>query len=389
MRKQDIRRWLPLAIAFTIGLFLGWFLFGWYVWPVEWTNALPQDLETTARSEYLTMVAQSYRAAGSLEEAQRRLSSWDPSELAQQLSQLAQENERAGKITEAEQLRKLYHDLGLDQIEVMTPSPSSPAVIATWRELLPSCLLGAAAVLILAGAALLLVNLRRKQRAAVEAVTETLPMEPLPTQVVQAEPEAEREPEAAPISPTITPTAPPVPQQHPLAEPQQPQAPAKPVEEPIQAAPAQPPEPQAAPAGKLLAEFQMSYQLGMTDYDESFVIEEKEKVYRGECGMGILSATGSDPQQVSALEVWLFDKQDIRSTTAALMSAATYQDNELRNRLVERGIAVLASPGTQFTLESETLIARGTVTNVKYIGGMPEGSAFSQLSLQLAVYTKS
>ena len=45
------RERLPAAliVAFVVGLVTGWWLLGWVLFPVEWTNAGPADLEPTDR----------------------------------------------------------------------------------------------------------------------------------------------------------------------------------------------------------------------------------------------------------------------------------------------------------------------------------------------------
>ncbi len=69
-------------ITFVAGLLLGWLIIGWWLWPVEWKNALPQDLAPRLQNQYLTMVAESYAANGNLQLAQDRLAGWPTAELA-------------------------------------------------------------------------------------------------------------------------------------------------------------------------------------------------------------------------------------------------------------------------------------------------------------------
>ncbi len=69
-------------ITFVVGLLLGWLIIGWWLWPVEWKNALPQDLAPRLQNQYLTMVAESYGANGNLQLAQDRLAGWPADELA-------------------------------------------------------------------------------------------------------------------------------------------------------------------------------------------------------------------------------------------------------------------------------------------------------------------
>jgi hypothetical protein len=70
-----------------------------------------------------------------------------------------------------------------------------------------------------------------------------------------------------------------------------------------------------------LGHFFTTYQLGEDTYDESFSIETPMGEFLGECGMGISETIGvGDPDKVTAFEVWLFDKSDIRTVTKVLMS---------------------------------------------------------------------
>ena len=51
---------LSVLIAFIVGLFIGQTLFGWYLFPVEWTGAGPQDLDQAERDVYLQTIADAY-----------------------------------------------------------------------------------------------------------------------------------------------------------------------------------------------------------------------------------------------------------------------------------------------------------------------------------------
>ncbi len=51
---------LSVLIAFIVGLIIGQTLFGWYLFPVEWTGAGPADLEQAERDVYLQTIADAY-----------------------------------------------------------------------------------------------------------------------------------------------------------------------------------------------------------------------------------------------------------------------------------------------------------------------------------------
>ncbi|MCB0072454.1 MAG: hypothetical protein KDE20_13385, partial [Caldilineaceae bacterium] len=54
--------WVTALIGAVLGLVLG-LLIGWVLWPVEWTGALPPDLDQAARADYISSVADAYVAA--------------------------------------------------------------------------------------------------------------------------------------------------------------------------------------------------------------------------------------------------------------------------------------------------------------------------------------
>ena len=80
--------WVLPVIGFLIGLLIGWWVIGWGIWPVQWTNALPPDLRAGERDEYLTMVAESYAAGGNADMAKSRVAAWSPQALSQDLANL-------------------------------------------------------------------------------------------------------------------------------------------------------------------------------------------------------------------------------------------------------------------------------------------------------------
>jgi hypothetical protein len=72
--------WFLPAVAFLLGLLIGWLVIGWGVWPVTYKNSLPQDLRAAEQQEYLLMTAESFAANGDLDSARSRLAMW-PEEL--------------------------------------------------------------------------------------------------------------------------------------------------------------------------------------------------------------------------------------------------------------------------------------------------------------------
>jgi hypothetical protein len=130
--------------------------------------------------------------------------------------------------------------------------------------------------------------------------------------------------------------------------------------------------------------------LGEDTYDESFSIETPMNEFLGECGVGISETIGvGDPDKVTAFEVWLFDKSDIRTVTKVLMSEYAYNDDSLRAKLASKGDAVLAEPGSPFTLETSGLQVRVDVSELVYGQGQaPSNSFFSKLTVELVAMAK-
>ena len=133
-----------------------------------------------------------------------------------------------------------------------------------------------------------------------------------------------------------------------------------------------------------------TYLLGDNLYDESFSIETQAGEFMGEYGVGVSETIGvGDPKKVTAMEVWLFDKNDIKTATKVLMSPHAYNDPEIRQKLEAKGELVLVEPGKQIVLETATLQLLATISDVAYgEGALPENSFFDRLTLELAVWNK-
>jgi len=105
-------------------------------------------------------------------------------------------------------------------------------------------------------------------------------------------------------------------------------------------------------------------------------------------GIGETIGMGS-PDKVTAFEVWLFDKNDIRTETKVLMSAHAFNDEALRSKLAPKGEPVLAEPAQVITLETASLQVTARVTEMEYgDGGMQAESFFSRVSVELVVSLK-
>jgi hypothetical protein len=140
-----------------------------------------------------------------------------------------------------------------------------------------------------------------------------------------------------------------------------------------------------------MVQFMSSYKFGDDLYDESFSIDSPAGEFLGECGVGISETIGvGEPKKVSTFEVWLFDKNDIQTVTKVLMSAHAFLDEASRQRLAAKGEPVLAEPGIETVLETQTLRLVARVVDMGYgEGAVPDSSFFERLLLELAVWPKS
>lgn len=134
-----------------------------------------------------------------------------------------------------------------------------------------------------------------------------------------------------------------------------------------------------------------SYVSGDDLYDESFSIESPAGEFMGEYGVGISDTIGvGDPKKVTALEIWLFDKNDIKTATKVLMSEHAYNDPSIRQRLEAKGELVVIGQQKQVMLETETLQLLVTVADLEYGSGpLPPSSYFERATLELAIWPKT
>ena len=134
-----------------------------------------------------------------------------------------------------------------------------------------------------------------------------------------------------------------------------------------------------------------TYLLGDDLYDESFSIDMPNGDFLGEYGVGVSESIGvGDHKKVTALEIWLFDKNDIKTATKVLMSAHAFADDAIRTKLEAKGELIQVEPQKQIMLETETLQLLATVVDLQYgNGSMPDKSYFERLTLELAIWPKS
>jgi hypothetical protein len=139
-----------------------------------------------------------------------------------------------------------------------------------------------------------------------------------------------------------------------------------------------------------LVQFMTTYLHGDDLYDDSFSIETPTGEFLGETGVGISEATGSgENKSVTAFEVWLFDKNDIRTVTKVLMSDHAFNDDAIRAKLAPKGEAVAAKKGDRIMLDTATLRVQARIVDLSYgLGAMPPNSQFERITIELAAWKR-
>ena len=317
------------VLGAILGLVFGLVVLGWWLWPVEWTDGTPEVLRTDLQADYMRMAIDSFRVNGNQALAVKR---WD--------------------------------DLGIsapDAFSAVTQDPQGldPVAISNYQQVITAAkgsvgeggqpgaegqplstsmiVISVAGIAILAvvvfGAFYLLRNVfRLKPRGEASAAMHA----------ADVNRQAERTDfQSLGLAPPVTQTM-------------------------------------------------TTYVMGDDLYDESFSIDTQGGDFLGEYGVGVSETIGvGDPKKVTALEIWLFDKNDIKTATKVLMSAHAFNDANLRSRLEAKGELVMLEPQGQIILETATLQLLVTVNDLEYgIGALPPESYFERVTLELAIWPK-
>ena len=81
---------------------------------------------------------------------------------------------------------------------------------------------------------------------------------------------------------------------------------------------------------------------------------------------------------------------DIQTVTKVLMSSHSFNDPNVRQRLLAKGEPQLVEPGKRILLETASLQMEARIVDASYGGGsMPTNSYFDRLTLELAVWPKN
>ncbi|MBG0785037.1 MAG: hypothetical protein H0S79_08025 [Anaerolineaceae bacterium] len=349
---KDFRITIPVGVV--VGLILG-LVIGWGIWPVQWTDLAPYHLREDLREDYLRMSIFTTSMTGDAGVANK---AWI------ELGETAEDTLDAlrndpGYLT-TEQIAS-YSILVNAANDTVVPTQGTESVATAEPEEEPTgkpnwALLGGLCVVLIAAAAVVIYFFVIRPRSYEGDQPETLKSK-FGFGTGKESADSEFMDEGVGFD---------TPEEDVYAEPYQAEA--------------------AAP----VAQFMTTFMVGDDLYDDSFSIDAPTGEFLGECGVGISDTVGvGEPKHVSALEVWLFDKNDIQTVTKVVMSEHVYEDNKIRMRLESKGEPILAEPGKQVLLETATLQLEARIVDMEYgEGAAPDRSFFQRLTLELSVWPK-
>jgi len=157
-------------------------------------------------------------------------------------------------------------------------------------------------------------------------------------------------------------------------------------------------EPARVEAGKVLDTYMVHYQAGMQEFEQSHnIVDPTTSRYIGECGMGVNMKNGvlqDVPENVIALDVWLFDQRQDRSLghqTRVLLSEYAI-DHDLEQAFIRERpdgpTPVVAQPGVSFQLTGENLVMDCEVLDVHYTDSGQESGIFQDVKIEMTVRTR-
>lgn len=329
-------------VGLVVGLFFGWMVLGWGLFPVQWTDAAPGDLHEVYRDDYARMMVDSYTLIPDVETANMR---WEG--LGAEASQILSKIQAEPGPQNPANIQLFSQIVGAEAVPVDTSMAESESAVPATDAATESASTGGiprttlilvmcGVVAILAVAVVAYLFLFRKKAPLTDSVSP----------VAQAQ---EFSRQAEPTDFTARGEIPP------------------------------------------MSQFMTTYMLGDDLFDDSFSIDSPTGEFLGECGVGISEAIGvGEPKKVAAYEVWLFDKNDIQTVTKVLMSNHAHEDTTLRERLQTKGEPFQAEPGAEMILETATLRLVARVVDMAYgSGATPPRSFFERLTLELAVWQRA
>ena len=302
-RMSDIVKQRPLLVAglaLLVGILVGWFVIGWGLWPVEFVDADVSQLRPDAQQAWVRLAAAEFTLNPDLNRAAARIDALGPK--ASQIISDTLATSSADEKVRVLQLKQVLETTGhLTPGDATTPAGGT-SLLDRYRLPLLGCSLLIVLALIAGGAWYLWsTGLFKPQLASGARTAVHRPAAVTAQRSAAVAPKADYSAAGSAATPTGSPP---------------------------------------------VAQFMTTYVLGDDLYDDSFSIDAPDGSFLGECGLGISETIGvGDPKKVMAFEVWLFDKNDIRTVTKVLMSEHAFRDEALKSRLAAKGEPVLIKAG--------------------------------------------
>jgi len=326
-----------IAVSFFAGLIIGLVVLGWWIWPVHWINAAPRHLRADYKQDYLIMAVEAYAYTHDAAAAQWRFQGLGEDGEAL----LAALEQHPPKGLSAKDIKAFEAALKTAPSTSATPAAGSATPSPTTQPQTKKKKSGLAIVLLLCGIGVLILVAvalgffllsKRKSKEPVTA--------------------AQR---AEAIRASIKPT-----------------------------------DYAAEGMGEPLTQFMTTYVHGDDLYDDSFSIDAPNGEFLGECGVGIGDTVGTgEPKNVTAFEVWIFDKNDIQTITKVLMTEKAFNDPAIRQRLSAKGDPVMAEPNGEVILETDHLRMVARVIDMAYgQDATSDAQYFERMTLELAIWQK-
>jgi len=317
-----------LILGFVVGLIVGLPILGWGLWPVQWTDGTPQDLGDATRRAYILAVSDSYSSRLDVQRAKDSFASWP--EAAQEICQLAQtEPDLADQQRLLALAAAITDNVGCAGQIVPAPGTTEED---SGASLFTICLLLIVLLLVL----FLIYRIATRRGGSTRPSYDMHVDKPTEGPMIE---------EGMSTGTTMTP----------------------------------------------IARFTTTYNRGHDTYDDSFSIENGNGDFLGECGVGISESLGGDsPKNVTAIEVWLFDKNDIRTITKVIMTQHAYYDDAITAKLATKGEPALLRPGEIVALETNALIINARITDMEYGSSpdLPPDSYLERVTIELSAWAK-
>lgn len=316
-------------VGFLIGLFIGWIVIGWGLWPVAWVDASPDDLEATWQEDFLRMAIDSYGIKPDIDKAIQRWDGLGP----QAESILATIETNPGD--QGGTPIQIYKDaVNASTVDAGTEAETGDvATTSSMTRILVMC----AVVVVLAVMVAIYLYLFRRPSSPEEYSAAAHAQE---------------------FNKQIEPTD-------------------------FSAHDGVPP----------MAQYMTTYMFGDSLFDDSFSIDSPSGKFLGECGIGIAEPTMDvgEPKKVAAFEIWLFDQRDIQTITKVVLSDFAYTDDTLRGQFEAKGNLALADPGNEIILETASLRVVARVVDMEYgqDNALPSRSFFGRMTIELAVWQRA